>query len=440
MIGTGYVGLVTGTCFAEMGHRVTCYDIQHDKIEGLKNGEIPIYEPGLTELVIKNSTCSRLKFSTNLKTALEDIDVIFLAVSTPSNSEGECDLSYLFEAAKSVAELLYKDVLIVNKSTAPIGTADNLAKIIQKSLKNEIEFDVVSNPEFLREGSAVADCMKPDRIIIGSCNSISTEVMKQVYRPFVMNRDRIMVVDVKSAEMIKYAANTMLASRISLMNEFSKLCEACGADINKVRLGIGSDPRIGYGSIYPGLGFGGSCFPKDLRALRAIGRAVETPTPMLDAIEHVNLHQKQALFQKLQRYFPSLEGKTVAIWGLSYKPDTDDIREAPSIVLINLLLQAGATVRLYDPAAMQRLQTEIPPSEDVIYCNDEYDAATGSDAICLVTEWKQFRLIDFKKLAPLVATKVMFDGRNQYRAEDLTSLGFDYFGIGLSPVKSAVHA
>ena len=430
MIGTGYVGLVTGTCFSEMGHNVTCYDIACEKIEKLKCGQIPIYEPGLSELVSKNSSSNRLHFTTDLRDALRAIDVIFLAVPTPSDEDGNCDLNYLFAAAKSIAEELTADVLIVNKSTAPIGTAERLQKHIQENLKCDIAFDVVSNPEFLREGSAVGDCMKPDRVIIGSNNDLSTEVMRQIYRPFTMNRDRIIVMDVKSAEMTKYAANVMLASRISIMNEFARLCEASGADINKVRVGIGSDPRIGYGSIYPGLGFGGSCFPKDLRALRAIGRTYELPTPIMDAVERVNEHQKQTLHEKMQSYFSSLEGKTIAIWGLSYKPDTDDTREAPSIVLIKLLLASGASLRLYDPAAMQRLQTEIAPSEDVVYCNDEYSAATGADAICLVTEWKQFRFIDFKRLAPLLTTKVVFDGRNQYQAEELAQLGFDYIGIG----------
>ncbi|MCI5052241.1 MAG: UDP-glucose/GDP-mannose dehydrogenase family protein [Simkaniaceae bacterium] len=438
MIGTGYVGLVTGVCFAEMGHQVICLDIDEQKIEDLRAGVIPIYEPGLSELVTKNAAAHRLHFTTDFAQALANSRAVFLALPTPCDETGACNLTYVKEVASQIGKEMQETKLIVNKSTAPVGTVEEINKLITKELDSRqvsIPFDVVSNPEFLKEGSAVSDCMKPDRIIVGSNSTDAFQLMQEIYRPFNMNHNRLIHMDVRSAEMTKYAANVMLASRISLMNEFSRLCEKNGANVNQVRVGIGSDSRIGYQAIYPGIGFGGSCFPKDLRALRSQGRHLGVATPLSDAIERVNEEQKHTLFQKIDSYFDSLSNATIAIWGLSYKPDTDDIREAPSIPLIASLLDAGATVRLYDPEAMDRMKKLFPESNSLHYCQSEHEAAIGADGIALVTEWKQFRLVDFEKLGPLMNGHVIFDGRNQYQPTEMTRLGFDYFGVGIPIVR-----
>ena len=425
VIGTGYVGLVTGTCFAEMGHTVTCLDIDANKIEQLNNGEVPIYEPGLKELIEKNQT--RLTFTTSYKEALSSVDVCFIAVPTTPAEDGSCDLSYVFAACDAIKEHLSHNLLIVNKSTAPPNTVKEISRYFA-DFPHKIS--VVSNPEFLKEGSALADCLKPDRIIIGSDDPESTTIMKELYAPFSFNHDRIIVMSSTSAELTKYAANTMLASRISLMNELSRICDETDANINDVRIGIGSDQRIGYQFLYAGAGYGGSCFPKDIKALKKLAQSLEIATPMLDAIESVNEEQKKLLSQKISHHFKDLEGKKIAIWGLSFKPDTDDIREAPALQLIEDLLKRNAHVKLYDPISMEHVKKVFPPSERVTYAHSEYDAASEADAIALVTEWKQFRFVNLSELGELMKNKVFFDGRNQYKPANLKDLGFAYYGIG----------
>ena len=361
----------------------------------------------------------------------------FLALPTPSLPNGACDLSYLFNAARSLAEHINRPLLIVNKSTAPVGTLDAIEEIISQVLKDRglsVPVDVASNPEFLKEGAAVTDCMKPDRIIFGTKSEYATKQLKEIYAPFTINRDRIFVMDTRSAEMTKYAANAMLALRISFMNELSVLCENVGADIKKVRLGIGSDARIGPQFLYAGMGYGGSCFPKDIRALKALAEKHEIPIPILQAIELTNERQKKRLGTKMEMFFKAqggLAGKTVALWGLSFKPDTDDVREAPSLTLITQLLDAGAHIRAYDPVSHENVQALLSSSKQITFCSDEYEAARGTDAIALVTEWKQFRSIDFRRILPLVNQRVFFDGRNQYESEDMKALGFTYFGVGV---------
>jgi UDPglucose 6-dehydrogenase len=437
MMGTGYVGLVTAATLAEMGHSVMCLDIDAHKIKRLQQGELPIYEPGLLELVERNTRAGRLLFTTVLVEAINHASVCFLALPTPSLPSGECDLSYIFNAARSLAEHITLPLLIVNKSTAPVGTVDAIEEIISQVLKERglsIAVDVASNPEFLKEGAAVADCMKPDRIILGTKSEQAAKQLKEIYAPFTINRDRIFVMDTRSAEMTKYAANAMLALRISFMNELSVLCEEMGADIKEVRLGVGSDARIGHQFLYAGMGYGGSCFPKDIRALGALAQNREIPMPILNAIELTNERQKQRLGTKMETFFKAqggLAGKTIALWGLSFKPDTDDIREAPSLTLIKQLLESGAHIRAYDPVSNEKVKALLPSSEQITFCSDEYEAATGADAIALVTEWKQFRSIDFRRILPLVNQRVFFDGRNQYDSADMRALDFTYFGIGV---------
>ncbi len=428
IVGTGYVGLVTGACFAEMGHTVICLDIDEKKISDLKKGKVPIYEPGLEELVKRNSHEGRLFFTTDYREGVEKSEVCFIAVPTPSKQDGSCDTTYVLQAAlqvaKSIAAVATGYRLLVIKSTVPVGTAHQLRAILN-------DWDIVSNPEFLKEGAAIADCMKPDRIILGVESPKAAEIMKEIYAPFTVNHDRLLFMDNNSAEMTKYVANAKLAARISFMNEIAGLCEKLGANINHVRLGIGSDPRIGYQFLYAGPGYGGSCFPKDVRALQAMARAACYDTPLLEAIESINENQKKLLAKKLRTYFKGrLSKKTIAIWGLSFKPDTDDVREAPALVLIQELLSQGAQLRLYDPIAISNTK-QLFDHPSITWCNDAYHAAETSDAVVLVTEWKQFRTVDFKSLLKIMRGKAFFDGRNQYKKDEMLAKGFDYFGIGI---------
>ncbi len=434
IIGTGYVGLVTGACLAEMGHTVTCLDIDAKKIESLESGIIPIYEPGLEEVVKRNKEASRLFFTTSYKEAFKDCLVAFLALPTPAKEDGSCDLSYVLKAAKEIGEQIKQYCVIVSKSTVPVGSCEKIRLAILSSQKEKIPFDIVSNPEFLKEGSAVTDCMKPDRIVLGVDSAESAQIMRDLYSAFTINHDRILVMDIPSAEMTKYAANAMLATRISFMNEMAGLCERLGADINQVRIGIGSDHRIGYHFLYAGMGYGGSCFPKDLKALASLAKEVGYKTPLLEAVETINENQKQILAKKINTYFsPSggINGKTIALWGLSFKPDTDDIREAPSLQLIQELLSQGASLRLYDPICMNKIASLFPSSQRLHFCKDEYEAAEGADAIALVTEWKQFRFVDLEEILKKMVGKAFFDGRNQYKRSEMHTKGFHYYGIGL---------
>lgn len=439
VIGTGYVGLVTGTCMAEMGHHVICLDINKEKIDKLHQGIIPIYEPGLEEIVKRNIKANRLRFTTDYAEAIASSLVCFITVDTPVTKEGHADLKYIKNVAASIAEHMDDYRIIVNKSTVPVGTASLVSQIIAETLskrKLSIEFDVVSNPEFLKEGNAVNDFMKPDRVIIGTDNVRVAAIMKEIYSPFMLSHERLMIMDIASAEMTKYAANAMLAARISFMNELSGLCELTGADINKVRKGIGSDKRIGYSFLYPGPGFGGSCLPKDIRALRAQADMFEYDTPLLDAIEIVNTRQKNVLGHKIKSYFADRQGlknKIIAIFGLAFKPDTDDMREAASLVLIEQLLKEGALLRLYDPAAMDNAKRLLPQDPNLYWAVDEMDAAKGSEAIVLVTEWKQFRFLNFDEILQVMNGNAFFDGRNQYNPPEMARKGFDYISIGQVP-------
>lgn len=437
VVGTGYVGLVTGTCLAEMGHSVICLDINESKIAGLKKGVVPIYEPGLEAMVNRNAKAGRLQFTTSYPEAVNQAEVVFLAVETPPLEDGSSDLKSLQSALLTLAGLMTKPLVFVNKSTVPVGTCNWAENLIRSALRErgvEIAYDVVSNPEFLKEGDAVQDCLKPDRIVIGARSERAIALMKKIYAPFTVNHDRILVMDPESSEMTKYAANAMLATRISFMNELAGLCEKNGADIGKVRIGIGSDPRIGYNYLYPGLGYGGSCLPKDVASLRSQAKKQGHETPVLEAVEKINSRQKSILSEKMCRYFESLEGKTIAIFGLTFKPETDDMRYAPSLYLIEQLLEKGAHVRLYDPIAKET----IPESEAVKYCKSELEAATGADAICLVTEWKQFRFLDFGPILEVMKGKGFFDGRNQYNPAEMAERGFDYYSIGRKPALAKV--
>ena len=435
IVGTGYVGLVTGTCFAEMGHSVICLDINPEKIEQLNQGIIPFYEPGLEEMVRRNQKNKRLKFTTDYEMGVKESLISFIAVSTPQAEDESAELRYVDEAAKSIADHMQDYHIIVNKSTVPVGTAHRVRSIIQEQLKArscDLEFDVASNPEFLKEGSAIYDFMKPDRVVIGADDVRVGQILKELYAPFSINHDRILIMDIPSAELSKYAANSMLASRISFMNEIALVCEKVGANVSDVRRAIGSDKRIGYHFLYPGIGYGGSCFPKDIKAFRSTSKKQGCSTYMLDAIEKVNQRQKQLLAQKIDEYFTGdLEDKTIAIWGLSFKPDTDDMRQAPSLTLINILLEQGVNVRLYDPIAMDNAKLYLKDqTPQITWCNSELEAAEGADAIALVTEWKQFRFIDFQEVLKQMNHPVFFDGRNQYLPEDMAAKGFDYISIG----------
>lgn len=436
VIGIGYVGLVTATCLAEMGHRVICLDINAKKIEDLKLGIIPIYEPGLEEMLKRNSKARRIHFTTSYTEALESAFVCFICVDTPLDHHGKADLYAVKSASASLAENMHQHCIIVNKSTAPVGTAQNIRGWIETALEKKnssLTFDVVANPEFLKEGNAIQDFMKPDRIIVGADSEDSIEVMKEIYSSFMLNHEKMIIMDSRSAEMTKYASNAMLATRISFMNELAGLCELAGADIRKVRKGMGADSRIGYNYLYAGPGFGGSCLPKDIAALSAFGESVEYPMPLLNAVAAVNIRQKGVLGTKIKDYFNEkggMKNKTIAILGLAFKPDTDDMREAPSLVLIKQLLDHGVAVRLFDPVAMEKAKALIAPSPQVVWCNDEYHAAEGCDAIALVTEWKQFRFLNLKQLLANMTGNAFFDGRNQYNPIDISQQGFDYISIG----------
>lgn len=432
IIGTGYVGLVTGACFAEMGHTVICVDIDANKIDMLQKGQIPIFEPGLAELVTRNR--QRLKFTTEYAKAVQPAKAVFIAVPTPSAADGSCDISYVLSAAREIAKHLNSYKVIVNKSTVPVGTATAVDAAIREVTGPSSQFHVVSNPEFLKEGAAIQDCLKPDRIIIGANTPQATLVLKEIYSPFTLSHDRMIVMDVLSAEMTKYAANAMLALRISYMNEMAEICKKVGANVNEVRKGIGSDSRIGYDFLYPGVGYGGSCFPKDVRALIAIAKAQGCNPLLLEATDTVNERQKKVLGAKIIHYFASKGGikdKTVGIWGLSFKPDTDDMREAPSITFIETLLKEGARLRLFDPISMPNAKKIFGHLPNITWCSDEFEAANGADAIALLTEWKQFRLVDFQSIQNQMKGIAFFDGRNQYKPSDMKEKGFDYIAIGI---------
>lgn len=432
IVGTGYVGLVTGTCFSEMGVDVTCVDVMESKIENLKKGIIPIYEPGLEDMVHRNYNAGRLKFTTSLASCLDEVDVVFSAVGTPPDEDGSADLRYVLEVARTIGQNIKKYVLVVTKSTVPVGTAQKVKAAIQEELdkrKVDIDFDVASNPEFLKEGDAVDDFMKPDRVVVGVESEKAQKLMERLYKPFMMNNYRLIFTDVPSAEMIKYAANSMLATRISFMNDIANLCELVGADVNMVRKGIGTDSRIGSKFLYPGCGYGGSCFPKDVKALIKTAEKSGYTMRVLKAVEEVNEMQKSVLFEKLMKYFDgNLNGKKIAIWGLAFKPETDDMREAPAIVLINKMIEAGASVKVYDPIAIPECQRRM--GNKVEYATDMYDAALDADALLLVTEWKEFRMPSWGVLKKTMKEPVVLDGRNIYDKKELHEIGFTYYCIG----------
>ena len=434
VIGTGYVGLVTGACLSDVGIEVTCIDIDQKKIDGLKNGILPIYEPGLEEIVKRNYHKGRLNFSTDLGEAIEGSQAAFIAVGTPPGEDGSADLKYVLAVADQIGKTMTDYLVVITKSTVPVGTAEKVRRAVADTLELrdvDFGFDVASNPEFLKEGAAIDDFMKPDRIVVGVDSEAAQKVMDRLYRPFTLNGHPVIFMDIPSAEMTKYAANAMLATKISFMNDIANLCEKMGADVNKVRKGIGSDPRIGNKFIYPGIGYGGSCFPKDVKALARTGRENGHTMRILEAVEAVNNDQKSVLFNKINAYFGgSLQGKTIAFWGLSFKPNTDDMREAPSVVLANLLLQAGAQVRAYDPVAMEEAKHDL--GDTITYCTNDMEAIQGADALALITEWSEFKVPNWEKVGQAMKTKVVFDGRNLYRREILSGAGFDYYGIGMS--------
>ncbi|MFR9546403.1 MAG: UDP-glucose/GDP-mannose dehydrogenase family protein [Rikenellaceae bacterium] len=432
VIGTGYVGLVSGTCFAEVGVNVTCVDVNEEKIQSLQNGEIPIYEPGLDEMVLRNHREGRLNFTTDVTTCLNNVEIIFSAVGTPPDEDGSADLQYVLDVARTVGRNMNKYIVLVTKSTVPVGTAKRVKEAIQTELDKrgvDIPFDVASNPEFLKEGAAIKDFMSPDRVVVGVESDRAKELMTKLYRPFLLNNFRVIFTDIPSAEMIKYAANSMLATRISFMNDIANLCEIVGADVNMVRKGIGSDSRIGGKFLYPGCGYGGSCFPKDVKALIKTAEKSGYKMSVLKAVEEVNDNQKSVLFNKLLNcYNGELKGKTIAIWGLAFKPDTDDMREATSIVTIKLLLESGCKVRVYDPVAMNECRRII--GDIVEYATDMYDATLNADALLLVTEWKQFRLPSWGVLHKSMNMALIIDGRNIYDIDDVKNNNFEYYSIG----------
>ena len=432
IVGTGYVGLVSGACFAEMGVEVTCVDINEEKIKMLSEGKVPIYEPGLEEMVVRNFREGRLKFTTRLTDCLDEVEAVFSAVGTPPDEDGSADLSYVLQVAREVGQNMNHYVVLVTKSTVPVGTAQKVKAVIAEELaarKVEIEFDVASNPEFLKEGAAVKDFMSPDRVVVGVESERARKLMQRLYAPFMMTNNRILFTDIPSAEMIKYAANSMLATRISFMNDIANLCELVGADVNMVRKGIGADTRIGSKFLYPGCGDGGSCFPKDVKALIQTARQQGYEMRVLQAVEEVNERQKSVLFQKLSSHFGGdLKGKTVALWGLAFKAETDDMREATSLVIIRQLLDAGCEVRGFDPVAMNECRRRL--GDAVTYAKDMYDAALGADALLLLTEWKQFRLPSWEVVRRTMNQPVVFDGRNIYDPEELRAGGFHYSSIG----------
>jgi UDPglucose 6-dehydrogenase len=434
VIGTGYVGLVTGACFSEVSVNVICVDIDQKKIDNLNKGIIPIYEPGLEEIVLRNSTKNKLKFSTSLQESIKDVDVVFIAVGTPPDEDGSADLKYVLSVASDIGKYIQKQIVVVNKSTVPVGTAEKVKQAIQKELTlrgQTIDFYVASNPEFLKEGSAIDDFMKPDRIVIGTDNVDAENIMRKLYKPFLLNGHPIIFMDIPSAEMTKYAANAMLATKISFMNDVANLCEIMGADVNMVRRGIGSDARIGSKFIYPGVGYGGSCFPKDVKALIKTAKDNHYNMRILNAVEEVNDFQKSVLFNKVNTHFNNqLKGKTFAIWGLAFKPKTDDMREAPSLVIIDNLLKAGANVVAYDPVAVHEAKRIL--GDTISYSDEMYDTLTKADALLIITEWPEFRSPDFDEISKRLNNKVIFDGRNIFDFNEMKNMGYNYYCIGVT--------
>lgn len=442
VVGSGYVGLVTGACFAETGVKVTCVDVDKVKIENLKKGILPIYEPGLGEIVERNSRNGRLAFTTDLASVLDDVEIVFSAVGTPADEDGSADLKYVLEVAHTIGRNMNHYLVVVTKSTVPVGTAEKVRQVIKEELDRrgvDINFDVASNPEFLKEGVAIKDFMSPERVVVGTDSEKAEKLLARLYRPFMLNSFRVIFMDIPSAEMTKYAANAMLATRISFMNDIANLCELVGANVSMVRKGIGSDSRIGSKFLYPGCGYGGSCFPKDVKALAHTAVEHGMHMRIIEAVEAVNESQKQVLFNKLVKVIGSvdtLKDKTVAVWGLAFKPKTDDMREAPSLVLIDSLLAAGCKVKVYDPVAMDEARRRLA-GKPVVYCNDIYDAANDADALVVVTEWEEFRLPSWQVIKKAMAGNVVIDGRNIYQPEDLVSVGLDYYNIGHKPCFAA---
>ena len=438
VVGTGYVGLVTGTCFAEMGNDVCCVDVDAAKVDALRRGQIPIYEPGLTELVERNAREGRLTFTTELAEALDGVRVCFIAVGTPPGEDGSADLKHVLAVARGIGDAMRDYLVVVDKSTVPVGTADKVRTAIIERLAARgaaLEFDVVSNPEFLAEGAAIADFMRPDRILVGTDSEEAAATMHELYKPFARSREKVIVMGVRDAELSKYAANAMLATRVSFMNEIANLCERLGADVEMVRQGIGSDPRIGHRFLYPGVGYGGSCFPKDVKALLHAAREAGFESTLLEAVEARNAAQKRVLFEKIERHFDgALKGRTIAVWGVAFKPGTDDVREAPALVLIDALARAGVNVRVFDPVAAgtgrRALEAQGTPLGTVEFVDNQYSAVEGADALALVTEWKQFRQPDFDRVIAAMNTAVLFDGRNLYEPAEMADRGFTYRGIG----------
>lgn len=433
VVGTGYVGLVTGTCFAEVGIDVTCVDIDQRKIDNLHKGIMPIYEPGLEEMVLRNVDKGRLHFTTSLQEAIQGAEVAFIAVGTPPGEDGSADLKYVLGVAKEIGTHMTDYLVVVTKSTVPVGTSEKVRKAVAEALAARsvnLAYDVASNPEFLKEGAAIEDFLKPDRIVVGTSSKKAEETLGKLYKPFTLNGHPVIYMDIPSAEMTKYAANAMLATKISFMNDIANLCEIMGADVNWVRKGIGSDPRIGNKFIYPGVGYGGSCFPKDVKALIRTARENGHEMRILESVEDVNDDQKMVMSKKVVRHYgEDLTGKTFAVWGLSFKPKTDDMREAPSVVIINELLKRGAQVRAYDPVAMEEAKHQL--HDTITYAKDQYDALLDADALLLITEWPEFRLPNFEVVKKLMRGSVIFDGRNQYDRHELREMGFTYYGIGL---------
>ena len=435
VIGTGYVGLVSGTCFAEVGNKVTCVDVNAEKIAKLKQGIIPIYEPGLEEMVLSNVAHNTLFFTTDLAEAVKDAEIAFIAVGTPMGDDGSADLQYVLSVAQGIGEAMQGELIIVDKSTVPIGTADKVRHTVQAALNKRgvtHTFHVVSNPEFLKEGKAIQDFLKPDRVVIGADSEYAFQKMKALYASFFLQHERFITMDIRSAEMTKYAANAMLATKISFMNEIANICERVGADVNKVRIGVGSDSRIGYSFIYPGCGYGGSCFPKDVLALKKLAEEVDYKAELIEAVDNVNNRQKYVIAQKvIKKYGEDLAGKTFAVWGLSFKPETDDMREAPAIYIIKELVKRRATIQAYDPKAVHEAKICYLKDIPVTYVDSKYEALKGADALLLLTEWKEFRVPDFDEIARLLKEKVIFDGRNQYNAFALPTKGWEYVQVGV---------
>jgi nucleotide sugar dehydrogenase len=433
VVGTGYVGLVSGACFAETGAVVTCVDIDKDKVKRLTRGEIPIYEPGLDELVLKNIKAGRLKFTTSLADILNEQEVVFSAVGTPPDEDGSADLKYVLQVAQTIGEHLNRHLVVVTKSTVPVGTSKKVKETIQKALDKRnvnVSFDVASNPEFLKEGNAIKDFMSPDRVVVGVESEKAKQILSRLYKPFLLNNFRVLFMDIPSAEMTKYAANSMLATRISFMNDIANLCELVGADVNMVRAGIGSDTRIGRKFLYAGCGYGGSCFPKDVKALIKTAEDNGYNLQVLKAVEEVNKSQKQVLFNKLCKVYgkDNLKGKTIALWGLAFKPDTDDMRDSTALVVINLLLEAGCHIKAYDPIAMNECKRRL--GDKITYCKDMYEATLDADALLLLTEWQEFRLPTWDVIKRVMKTPLLIDGRNIFDAKELNEAGFTYYGIG----------